>query len=273
MPWPTYLVFDIETIPETEIVDMWNPEKEGFSERYPGDKPFPPIWCHKVVSIGMMVLDNKLEPVDGGLAAGGLAGGASELEMIKAWDLAASGEKWAESSAVQGALRLVDYNGSGFDVPVLQTRAFRYGMQMDWYFGLLPDNKGGISSWSKEYRDRYGGHHIDLQEVWTNKRQFKYPHLANLARLMGLPGKNGFDGSMVHQAYKDNKWQEIDWYCEQDVYQTALIFQRMLYVMGKIDLDHYRKAAQSVLALIEEKREHADFLGEVNVDDLLLKGV
>ena len=269
MTRPTYLVFDIETIPESEIVDMWDPDKEGFNERYPGDKPFPPIWCHKVISIGMLMLDNQLQPVDGGLAAGGLAAGASEKEMITAWDLAASGEKWDLTKA----LKLVDYNGSGFDVPVLQTRAFHYGIQMDWYFSLLPDNRGGISSWSKEYRDRYNGHHIDIQEVWTNRRQFKYPHMANLARLMGLPGKVGIDGSQVYQAYKEDQWQEIDWYCEQDVYQTAWIFQRMLYTMGKIDLEKYRAAAEKLHNFVAEKPEHKDFLEKVNLDELLLKGV
>ena len=182
--------------------------------------------------------------------------------------MTASGRRWGEGTP---PLSLVDYNGRGFDMPVLQTRAFRYGIQMPWYFGKLPDNKGGISSWSKEYRDRYNGKHLDVQELWTNRGSFRYPHMANLARLMGLPGKVGIDGSEVHQAYKDMKYGEIDTYCMQDVFQTAMIFQRFQHMTGKLSLEGYREAAIATLDYIKQMGGHEEFLAKVDKAAVLLE--
>lgn len=262
-----YLVQDIETIPETEIVDMWTPSAAD-KERYPDKEPFPPIWCHKVICIGLLVLDEKYLPVKGGCAAGGLRKAVQEREMIASWNMTVSGRRWGEGTA---ALSMVDYNGRGFDMPVLQTRAFRYGIQMPWYFGKLKDNQGKISSWSKEYRDRYNGKHLDVQELWTNKGGFRYPHMANLARLMGLPGKVGIDGSEVHQAYKDMKYGEIDTYCMQDVFQTAMIFQRFQYMTGKLSLEGYREAATATLDYIKEMGGHEEFLAKVDKAAVLVE--
>lgn len=261
-----YLVQDIETIPESEIVSMWTPSAAD-KERYPDKDPFPPIWCHKVITIGMLALDEQFRPMKGGCAAGGLEGGKSEKEMVQRWGQAASGEMFKQANP----LKMVDYNGRGFDVPVLQTRAFRYGVQLPWYFGLLKDNQGKISSYSKEYRDRYGGWHLDVQELWTGRGGFRYPHMANLACLMGLPGKVGIDGSKVHQAFKDEQFKEIDTYCMQDVFQTAFIFQRFQYLKGTLDLDGYRGAATGMLEFIEKAGGHSEFLEKVDRAALLLE--
>jgi predicted PolB exonuclease-like 3'-5' exonuclease len=261
-----YLVQDIETIPESEIVDMWTPSAAD-KERYPEKDPFPPIWCHKVICIGMLALDEKFHPQKGGCAAGGLQGGETEKAMVERWSHLASGAPWE----LKQPLKMVDYNGRGFDVPVLQHRAFRYGVQLPWYFGLLKDNQGKISSWSKEYRDRYNGWHLDVQELWTGRGGFRYPHMANLACLMGLPGKVGIDGSKVYQAWKDKQFKEIDTYCMQDVYQTAMIFQRFQYLKGTLDLDGYRSAIQATLDFIGKQEGNEDFLGQVDKAALLLE--
>ena len=261
-----YLVQDIETIPESEIAGDWVPSKSE-NERYPDADPFPPIWAHKVLCIGMLALDGDFKALKGGCAAGGLVAGKPEKEMIERWSAAASGAMWEQ----RDALRMVDYNGRGFDVPVLQTRAFRYGIQLPWYFGLLPDNKGGYSSWSKPYRDRYSGRHLDVQDLWTNRGGFRSPHLENLAKLMGLPGKVGIDGSKVYQAWKDRQYQEIDTYCMQDVFQTAFVFQRFQHLTGELDLKAYREAATSLLDFIKGQAQHADFLSAIDKSAVLLE--
>jgi hypothetical protein len=267
-----FLVQDIETIPETEIAGEWIKERDELIEGGKKD-PFPPIVYHKVITVGMLALDDKLHAIKGGCAAGGLAGGKSEKEMIERWSSVIANEGGAP-------LRMVDWYGRGFDVPVLQTRAFRYGIPLPWYFGLLPDNKGGRSQWSKEYRDRYQGHHMDLSELWTGKGAFPRPHLAELAKLMGLPGKMDGDGGKVYDTWKNFRhcihvaegkqtgpaptpeqsetWrkkavelaQEIDTYCMRDVFQTAFIFQRYSYLAGDIDINGYREAARNLLAYV-----------------------
>jgi predicted PolB exonuclease-like 3'-5' exonuclease len=256
-----YLVHDIETIPETEIAGTWDSERAALVENGKED-PFPPLAYHKVITIGMLALDDKFHAIKGGCAAGGLVGGKSEKEMI---------ERWSSVVANEGAgppLRMVDWHGRGFDVPVLQTRAFRYGIQLPWYFGLQPDNRGEKSSWSKEYRDRYAGAHDDLAELWTGRGAFAKPRMADLARLIGLPGKVGIDGSKVYETWKNFQWakkdgeaqndqvriaqglelaRQIDRYCMQDVIQTAFIFQRYHYMTGTLSLDAYRAAAQNLI--------------------------
>jgi len=241
-----YLVQDIETIPETELQSTWAEECRISAEKGKPVPDFPPISMHRVVTIGMLALDERFRPVKGGCAAGGLAGGKSEKEMIERWSAAASGSLFEQREP----LRLVDWHGRGFDVPVLQTRAFRYGIPMPWYFGLLDDNKGGKSQWSKEYRDRYAGHHMDLAELWTNKGSFQRPHMANLAMLMGLPGKVGIDGSKVYDAFKEGKFLEIDTYCMQDVFQTAFILQRIQHLSGAMTPTEYRESAGALLSFV-----------------------
>jgi len=260
-----YLVQDIETIPETEIQNMWEEEQELLASR---GKPrdFPPIWAHKVITIGMLALDENLMPIKGGCAAGGCQGGATEKAMIEKWSSAVSGELFGEKDA----LAMVDWHGRGFDVPVLQTRAFANGIRLPWYFGLLPDNKGQKSSWSKSYRDRFSGKHYDVAELWTNRGAFPRPHLANLAKLMGLPGKVGIDGSQVHQAHKDGDLAGIDIYCMQDVFQTAFIYQRYCYIAGKIDLKHYRDAAEALIEFVKSAPAQGEFSSMIKEDVLTL---
>lgn len=264
MSKPKYLALDIETIPTSEIAGDWEPSKRELEMS--NGSPFPPVWTHRVLCIGMLALDANLIPLKGGCAAGGLTEGASEKEMIERWSHIASGKMHDTTS-----LRLVDWNGRGFDMPVLQTRAFRYGVPLKWYFGKLPDNKGMISSFSRSYRDRYAGRHMDLADVWTNCGAFQRPHLANLAKLMGLPGKVGIDGSKVKEAFEQGRLKEIDIYCMQDTYQTAFILQRFLLLKGDMSLDAYRKAAESLHAFIAQTPDQKEFAEQINMDELLLR--
>ena len=287
-----YLVQDIETIPETELAKNWPAEREALE--LGGEKdPFPPLGYHKVITIGMLTMDENLLPVRAGCAAGGCAGGNTEKEMVARWSSVVD-------NGTNAPLKMVDWYGRGFDVPVLQTRAFRYGIPLPWYFGLQPDNRGEKSKFSKEYRDRNSGAHHDLVDVWTNRGAFRKPHMADLAKLMGLPGKVDGDGSKVYELWKNfaharnvaegrqpgpgtpeqlEAWRlksveiatEIDTYCMQDVFQTAFIHQRLEYMAGRIALEPYQTAASALLGLVEK----ADPLlwGMIDADTVLLKSV
>jgi len=114
---------------------------------------------------------------------------------------------------------------------------------------------------------------MDVAELWSNKGAFQRPHMANLARLMGLPGKVGIDGSQVHQAFLDGKHKEIDIYCMQDVIQTAFIFQRYCHLTGGLDLDSYRAAATSLLDWTKGQGEQKEFHEKIDRTALLLESV
>jgi len=259
-----YLVQDIETIPESEIASQWTPSQAEI-ERAKPRAPFPPIGVHKVICIGMLALDEALVPRKSGCAAGGAAGGKTEREMIERWSIAASGKMFNGHP-----MKLVDWNGRGFDMPVLKTRAFRLGVQIPWYFSKLPDNRGEYSSYSRDYSDRYKGWHIDVADAWTGHGAFGRPHMADLAQLMGLPGKTELDGSQVYDAFKAGKLAEIDVYCMQDVFQTAFVFQRIGYLEGRLDLEAYRVAAEALYHWIENHPEQAAFLAQIDRHALLL---
>lgn len=290
-----YLVHDIETIPETELQSIWEADKEKNAAKGK-EYDFEPIWAHKVICIGMLALDHELKPVKGGCAAGGVVGEKSEREMIERWSLVASGKLFNQSES----LCLVDWFGTKFDVPVLQTRAFRYGVPLPWLYELLPDNRGGISNWSKEYRDKYHGKHLDVSELWTLRGMFPKPRLLHLAKLMGLPGKLDCDGGKIYDVWKNyaharnvaegktpgpkgtseqhEAWRvksveiaaTIDIYCMQDVFETAFLFQRFYYMAGKLTLDQYRAAATSLLDWIAKLPEQKEFLEATDRDAVLL---
>ncbi|TAL40515.1 MAG: hypothetical protein EPN91_12955 [Salinibacterium sp.] len=174
------------------------------------------------------------------------------------------------------SLRMVDWYGSRFDVPVLQTRAFRYGIPLTWLFGLQPDNRGGVSQWSKEYRDKYQGKHDDVSELWTNRGSFPRPHLESLAVLMGLPGKVEIDGSKVYETWKTipvnaEAAKSIDLYCMQDVIQTAFVFQRYHYLAGRLTLEKYRAAATSLLNWTSEAPGQAAFAAKIDRAAVLIE--
>ena len=260
-----YLVQDIETIPESEVAGEWQPtqaEKDAAN----GD-PFPPLWAHRVITIGMLELTKDLRPVKHGCSAGGLVALGKESDgeekMIRRWNEVVGGNG-------RDVAQLVDYNGRGFDVPVLLHRAFRYGIPVEWYFGKLPDNRGQISAFSKTYRDRYGGSHLDVTELFTGNGAFSRPRLKHLAQLMGLPGKVGVDGSQVYSMWKTGSLAEIDLYCMQDVFQTAFIFMRYKLLAGELSLHAYLSSAALLYDYIAALEEHRAFVASIDKKKLLL---
>ncbi|KKM05632.1 hypothetical protein LCGC14_1752120 [marine sediment metagenome] len=276
---PHYLLYGIETVPETELADEWRKSDEfekdrAFQKCAEGEEPFPPLACHKVISIGVMLLDSKLHVVRSGVLAGGSVEGDERLAVEK-WNQLA-----VESNPNGQPLSIVDWNGKKFDAPVLQYRSFRYGIPMSWFFGKLPDNHGKISQWSKAYRDRYSGKHIDLVEYWTNHGAFRKCHLKDLAQLMGLPGKVGIDGTKVYEAWKQERHQEIDDYCLEDVWHTGFVMMRMFFLTGKLTREEYVAAAELLLTHVTKSSGHKDategeghkaFVEAINEDRLLLK--
>jgi predicted PolB exonuclease-like 3'-5' exonuclease len=71
--------------------------------------------------------------------------------------------------------------------------------------------------------------------------------LDQLARLMGLPGKLGMDGSAVWGAWLDGRINEIRDYCETDVVNTWLVFLRFQLMRGLLTAAEH----DSELALVK----------------------
>ena len=67
--------------------------------------------------------------------------------------------------------------------------------------------------------------------------------LTNMALLLGLPGKLGFDGSQVWDAWQAGDLAGIRHYCETDVLNTWLIYLRFAQLRGAPDARAARRGA------------------------------
>jgi predicted PolB exonuclease-like 3'-5' exonuclease len=74
--------------------------------------------------------------------------------------------------------------------------------------------------------------------------------LDGAARLIGLPGKAGVDGSQVEALYQAGQIEALRQYCLSDVAQTAFVFLRYLLLSGQLDRARYQRAATDLLAAI-----------------------
>src|SRR5262249_22273232 len=121
--------------------------------------------------------------------------------------LAAYKEKYKER------IKLVTFNGRGFDLPLLELAAFRYGCAArDYLHGS---------------RNRLGGGHIDLMDWLTNYGAVRLSGgLDLLSKLLGMPGKMTGSGEQVYRMHVEGRMQEINDYCMFDTLDTYFVFLR-----------------------------------------------
>jgi predicted PolB exonuclease-like 3'-5' exonuclease len=210
-----FLVLDIETVPDRAL---WNPpEVAGGTER-----PFPPLYAHRPIVLGVLWLDESY-----GFRRLGVIGEAKD-EAGALSDFAAFVERERP--------HLVTYNGRGFDLPVIMLRCLRHGVTMRFYYQ------------DKDYRYRYSDvGHIDLCDFFAEHGAARVASLDAMARLIGLPGKVGVDGSQVEGLYNAGQLEAIKNYCLSDVAQTAFLLLRFRLLQGALSPERYRSTASALL--------------------------
>jgi len=71
-----------------------------------------------------------------------------------------------------------------------------------------------------------------------------------MAKLCGLPGKLGMDGSAVYSSYLEGRLDEIRRYCETDVMNTWLLYCRFQLMRGRFtEAEHPREVTRTREAL------------------------
>jgi predicted PolB exonuclease-like 3'-5' exonuclease len=119
--------------------------------------------------------------------------------------------------------KLVTFNGRGFDLPLLELAAFRWGFSVRDYF--------------YNSRNRYNGNHIDLFDWLSNYGACRLSGgLDLLAKLLGKPGKMQIFGDEVHRLYREDRRQEINDYCLCDTLDTYFVFLRTRVILGELTL-------------------------------------
>lgn len=234
----SYLVLDIETIPDPELYSA--PEAAAGVER-----PFPPLYACRPVVIGVMWLGDDLSVK----RIGTIGEGKDEAGMM------------ADFAEFMNTRRphVVTWNGRGFDLPVLALRALRFGLNFNWYYR------------GEGYRYRFSEEgHLDLGDVLSDHGAARMTSLDGAARLIGLPGKDGVDGSQVEGLFHAGQIEALRKYCLSDVAQTAFLFLRYKLVAGMIERDAYHQAATGMLAALEGDGRFGRLLDAVDRTRLLL---
>jgi predicted PolB exonuclease-like 3'-5' exonuclease len=233
------LVFDIETIPDTDglkkLLDL-PPETSAedvaniafHKRRQQNGSEFLPHHQHCVVAISCALREGDSFRV---WTLG--APDAPEQEIIQRFFDGI--EKYTPN--------IVSWNGSGFDLPVLHYRAMIHGIQAPRYWDMGDDDRD--FKWNN-YISRYHMRHLDLMDVLAMYSGRANAPLDQMAQLCGFPGKLGMDGSKVWDAYKNGEIGAIRDYCETDVANTYLVFLRFQLMRGLLSQQRYDEEVQLV---------------------------
>jgi 3'-5' exonuclease len=154
---------------------------------------------------------------------------------------------------------LVSWNGSGFDLPVLTYRALLHNVRAPRFWETGDEDSAFRYN---NYLSRYHWRHTDLMDVLAGYQNRGRVSLANMALLLGFPGKLGFDGSKVWDAWQEGDVLGIRRYCETDVFNTWLVYLRFAQLRGLISPEqHATELAQARAYLSAANEPHlAEFL-------------
>lgn len=151
---------------------------------------------------------------------------------------------------------LVSWNGSGFDLPVLNYRALFHGVSAPTYWDVGHFDNG--MKWSN-YLSRFQWQHIDLMDVIAGYQMRTVAPLNDIAKLCGFPGKLETDGSAVLELYQADNVQAIRDYCETDVLNTYLVYLRFEQMRGLLMPDQYDARLSALTAYLrEQEKPHFD---------------
>ena len=226
------LVFDIETVPDTEgLRALWDLDPAASSEdiaeiafqrrRQSTGGDFLQHHLHRVIAISCVLRDG---------------------EGFRVWSLGAP--EAPEADLIQRFFdgiekytpQLVSWNGGGFDLPVLHYRALIHGLSAPRYWDMGDDDRD--FKWNN-YISRYHTRHLDLMDLLALYQPRANAPLDEMAKLIGFPGKLGMDGSQVWQAYRRGEIAAIRNYCETDVVNTFLVYLRFQLLRGALTRAQY----------------------------------
>jgi predicted PolB exonuclease-like 3'-5' exonuclease len=147
---------------------------------------------------------------------------------------------------------LVSWNGSGFDLPVIHYRSLLHGIQAPRYWDTGHDDKN--FKWNN-YLSRFHERHTDVMDVLAGYQPRATAKLDEIATLLGFPGKMGMSGANVWDNYMAGDIEGIRNYCETDVLNTYLVYQRFELIRGHISKAQYEAACAQVRNELEKENK------------------
>jgi hypothetical protein len=213
-----YALFDIETTIDWKLIeDVEDCGRHEFIEvlreeqhRGPGEDVFVPYTYHIPAVIAVGLIDST-----GALNHLGCVRGDPGFAITREfWS-------WVErfqSKPSQGTL--VSFNGRGFDFPVLELAALRYGVQMPQHF-------------NEKYGNRYrfqDDWHLDLMDFFTGHGATRLRGgLVLLSNLAGLPARQVHHSNLDEHPLLDR----MERWCRNDVRRLYVVFQRLQFMRGR----------------------------------------
>lgn len=213
------IIIDIETIPnqslkdkpefdettvkignikdEEKIKEKINKAKKEFEDGLTKRMSLESNYC-QIISLGYIMIDEENKVIKKGV----LFDEQNDISILKNF-----------IALYQGCI-LIGWNIKKFDIPVIWKRYIFNKMRAPFvnYRDLL-----------SPYYDKGA---IDLMHVWNGSGN--YGKMSECAKLLDIECKTGMDGSMIYDAYKNNKFAEIKDYNMSDCECCLEIYKRIM---------------------------------------------
>ena len=238
------LVFDIETVPDTDLgrrlhgLEDLSDEQVGqimfTKRRQETGSDFLSHEQHRVIAISVVMRSR---------------------DSLKVWSLGeeGSGEKDLIERFFDGLDKftpdLVSWNGAGFDLPVLHYRSLLHSITAARYWET---GEGDSSFRYSNYLSRFHWRHMDLMDVLSGFQGRGRASLDAVASLLGFPGKVGMRGSQVWETYLQGGLAQIRQYCETDVINTYLVYLRFELLRGNLTAAEHGGEVDRMRRLLRE---------------------
>ena len=253
-------VFDIETIPDIDgcrrLHDLHGLSDDDVARavlqlrRQQSGGEFLRLHLHRIVAISAVLRTR---------------------DQFKVWSLGTpeSGERDLLERFYSGieryTPRLVSWNGSGFDLPVIHYRSLLYDIDAAHYWETGQNDQ---SFRYNNYLSRYHERHTDLMDVLAGYQPRASAPLDEIAGLCGFPGKMGMSGGKVWEAFQEGRLQSIREYCETDVLNTYLVYLNYERNRGNFDRERYRAEC----ALVREELKASGYKHLLEFESAWLDG-
>ena len=240
------VAFDIETIPDPDI----GRRVQGLSgddhavvhemvrlrlEETDGRTEYPQLPFHRVVTIGVAYLDPESSSFRLAVLGGNAMDEHSHLEGF----FSMFGEEGSGP-------RLVSWNGSGFDLPVIRYRSMLHGISAPEFYRTDEEWK-----WNN-YQNRFHDMHVDLMDVLSGYGASARAGLGRICELLGIPGK-AFLTEPIYDHILRGEQDIVEEYCKLDCLDTLLVFLRWLTHTGQLSPDRLRADVEMIRRSLDEE--------------------
>ncbi len=228
-------IFDVETVPDFEFVrrilnDQETEEDDllikASEELARNSSGFLPPMYHRMVSWVGLWVENTGKPVQ----KAGWNGEDEKEGLLKLFD----------SLLTYKDFGLIHHNGRGFDLPLLTYRSMKHNLQMPTRLNHY------------DIRYRFSKVNIDLMDEFSNYGASSYPKLKHLGHLIDVPFKQTAEGNQVLAMFREEKLDEIEHYCYEDVMATYVVWLRMKYTTGEINEKAFSNLNERALNKLKE---------------------